>query len=458
MSTDMNFNKANSVKKNNRLLINSDDKYIKPILNTMYKTLVYTIDEKYDLTDLKEYIIKASELLEKSDTFQNRSAVKIGKMQSVGWYYINEFLNKDLDDKLLNALNSIFITMSTTFEELDNKITSSKVDKINVANDLNQVMSICKYPISFHRDTYGRVNNKTDMLKHINKSYLRRPIAKVELILAWAAELLRNARSGELYNDFERKFVKSFGIMIHTFIRRSGFIEHNLYDNPCIDELAFIRLMEIVYLNHCPDEVGVDLYRSIHHTQALFSHIRDFNDIRLSNDSKNELSHVSYLPRILSESYEPGMLFYNGVECTEGNPIYDATSAWIDAKKSIMIDRTFRNIQKYTALATFGYEKKYAVRDSTSLKNMMKSQPAWYRNAIQANLLRGPDFDERFEALRGKLDAIKTSIKKLFLSKHIEMFNGGKRVIGELDPSNMGFMVTVYANDPSETEIVIIFP
>ncbi len=397
----------------NKVLINNNSAVIDKVVNKLQKTIRNDKQFRFSLADVRRLIIESAEIINKRHSMSEQ-VNESGKMQSVSWYFINEFLSCEVDGDLLSALNKLLLTMSETFENVGTFANSLSEDftYIDVARDLNETMKLCAYPITFHDDMYGK-RNSTYLRGRCGKSSLRRPIAKAELVLAWAAHLLRLTRTPAKFTNHELSFINALGAMLNAFTRRFDFIVNLKYQNPCIDQLAFIRLMEVVYVSTIKREWlnEYNLYASWFDSPDKFKFIDDFMDIRLSSNSAELKSHLSRLPRMTSTQPVKCTIFYNPVECLEGSPIHDATVAWIDAEKAMQVDLSFENIVKNTAVASFDYEKNFV-----GIKQ--EEVPEWYNNVKSFDLFYDDEdiFKEQLSAIEEHLTPLKSAIEDTILS------------------------------------------
>lgn len=390
------------------VLISSSSDNLDRVLHNLYSTLRYSINENYDIKDIRTQLSVIALCLE-NDTNKryniSEEAAVLGKMQSCAWLYINEYVSNGINIVEKNQLNIIIIEMATLFENINEIISNPNIniDLLDVAKDLNTTTKKLKYPITFHDNVYGNHTNIDDLKKHNGKSYIRRPIAKAELVLAWLSEILyedENIPQRNMTGE-EKGFIKTIGVMFNIFLKR------NETTNKAINTLVFIRLMEIVYINCVTKTQEKELYKCFYHKQSLFKYIKDFNDIRLSTENPI-LSKLSYMPRRISYSYDDKYIFYNPVECDINSPIYHATVSWEKCRSLITSERNFKNVVEYTAEATFDYEKYFAANSIKEAKQCNEENQKWYDNQIVIKL---NDEEERENTMKS-LVPLKEKIKE----------------------------------------------
>jgi hypothetical protein len=280
---------------------------------------------------------------------------------------------------------------------------------IDTARDLNETMKLLDLPFSFHPDIYGK-SNSDSLRNRVGKSSLRRPIAKAELVLSWAAHLLRLTRSPVKFTKNELTFINLLGTLLNVFVQRYELIINIKYHQPCLDQLAFIRLMEIVYIT-CIDrsDKDVNLYDSWYDQPDRFDYIDDFNDIRLSIDPTDIRSHLSRLPRMVSSHSTKRTIYYNPVECLDESPIALATKAWLNAQEIMRNDYSFDTIVKETSKASFGYENQFIAETGESIVGV----PRWKLNVKTFELTEGDDeklYREQLNVIEEYLNPIKKEV------------------------------------------------
>ena len=277
---------------------------------------------------------------------------------------------------------------------------------LDVARDLNETMKLLDYPFSFHQNVYG---NQEALRSRVGKSSLRRPIAKAELVLAWAAHMLRLTRPAEKFTKYELTFINTLGTLLNAFNNRYELIINIKYHQPCLDQLAFIRLMEVVYvLNAKNISTEANIYASWFDAPDRFNHIEDFMDIRLSINPEDIRSNLSYIPRMVSMHPLGKTVFYNPVKCTPDSPITLATTAWMDAVRRMRGDLSFSSIMMETAVATFAYEARF-----NAATVPLNEDPDWYKDVHVFDLTITDDqelYAQQTEMINAELNPIKERI------------------------------------------------
>jgi hypothetical protein len=400
--------------------ITNNASVVEKIINNIHYIVKHDNRLRWNPSTVRQLIIKASDLIDKRQCLYEHPYLS-ARHQSVAWNVINEFLECELDGDLCNALNKLLLSMATAFEYAGELASQGiELTNLDVARDLNETMKLLNYPFRFHSDVYGKANS--DALRNrAGKSSLRRPIAKAELVMAWVAHLLRLTRQPVKFTKNELTFLNLLGTMLNAFVQRYELIINIKYHQPCLDQLAFIRLMEIVYIA-CIDrsDKSINLYGSWYDQPDKFKYIADFMDIRLTTDMNDIRSHISRLPRSITNHAVPRTVFYNAVDCHPDSPIGKITAAWIDAIKTMREDYSFEVIVKETAKATFLYESSFVVGRDEELPS---EDPIWYANAHIFDLTDGDD-----EALyTSQMSAIDDVLKPL-----------KAKVLDELDPVSNG--------------------
>ena len=316
---------------------------------------------------------------------------------------------------------------------------------IDVARDINTTMNLLDIPISFHPATYGRPEAKS-LRNRTGKSSLRRPIAKAELVLSWAAYLLRLVRPADRFTSQEVGFINLLGTLLNVFVQRYELIINVKYHQPCLDQLVFIRLMEIVYINTVnQNNKEINVYGSWYDQPDRFNYIDDFNDIRLSADPTDVRSHLSYLPRMISMHPQGKTLYYNPVKCLDGSPVALATKAWIEAQETMRKDDSFKTIVNETAKASFGYESQFVAHPGESLREI----PEWKANIRTFELTDTDDvklYENQLEAIREHLTPIKNEIDNLM----------GSFIDSTDEPPAIIFSVLLKSNESDKLELSFI--
>ena len=403
----------NSVQRPFNVLINNDIKIIDKVVNNIHRFIKNNKDQRFSLAEIRQLIIKASTIIDKRLPLAEINYCS-GRSQSVAWHFINEFLECELDSELSEALNKLLLQMSIAFDRIGELSAGGiALEYIDVARDLNETMQLLNVPIIFHNGLYGKQDSEA-LRSKTGRSSLRRPIAKAELVLAWAAHLLRLTRIPEKYTKAGLTLINLLGIMLDVFVKRYDLIVNIKYHQPCIDHLAFIRLMEIVYIT-CIRTAKIDdplkVYASWYDQPAQFKYIQDFCDIRLELEGIK--SQLSRLPRNPSSYLPKNTVFYNPVKCLPESPIFKATSAWLNAVKSMRKDLSFDTVVKETALASFGYEHEYANTDGETI-----TEPIWYEG-INAFVLTAEDdtelYEEQVTVIEDSLTPIKEEIEECIL-------------------------------------------
>lgn len=406
--------------------ISNNASVVEKIVNNLQYIVKHDSRLRWSPSNVRQLIIKSANLIDKRQCLYEHPFLS-ARHQSVAWHVINEFLESELDGDLCNALNKLLLSMATAFEYAG-EIAAQGIELTNldVARDLNETMKLLNYPFKFHSDIYGKSNS--DALRNrAGKSALRRPIAKAELVMAWAAHLLRLTRQPVKFTKNELTFLNLLGTMLNAFVQRYELIINVKYHQPCIDQLAFIRLMEIVYVA-CVDrsDKNINLYGSWYDQPDRFKYIADFMDIRLTTDINDIRSHISRLPRSITNHAVHKTVFYNAVDCHPDSPIGKITAAWIDAVKIMREDYSFDVIVKETAKATFLYESSFAVGHDEQLPT---EDPVWYANAHIFDLTDGDD-EALYAAQIASIDDLLSPLKA--------------KVLDVLDPLSNDF-----DNDPS---------
>lgn len=392
------------------VLISNDVKFIDKVVGNLQSFIKRHQQYRFSLAEIRQLIIKASETINKRgvlDTTEYQS----GRVQSVSWHFINEFLDCNLDTDLSNALNTLLLQLSVAFDRIGDSVsTGIALEHIDVARDLNETMKLLNIPIHFHGGVYGKTDDT--LRTRTGRSALRRPIAKAELVLSWAAYLLRLTRKPDRFTPSELTFINILGAMLDIFVKRFDLIINIKYHQPCIDHLAFIRLMELVYVT-CIRTVGmVDplrVYASFYDIPPQFKYIQDFSDIRLG--LKGVKSFISRLPRNPSSHSWKDSVFYNPVKCEPESPIYAATEAWENAKITMQVDTDFDTIVKETAIASFSYEHSFGKN-----RQEIVQEPNWYRDVTAFTITDSDDrelYEQQVNVIRDTLKPIEDGVKEI---------------------------------------------
>ena len=418
----MNSVSATTIQRPFTVLINNDIKVIDKVVNNIQRFIKNNQSQRFSLAEIRQLIIKSSTIIDKRLSL-DENVYCSGRSQSVAWHFINEFLECELDGDLSESLNKLLLQMSIAFDRIGELSAKGiSLEYINVARDLNETMKSLNIPINFHHGLYGKQDNET-LRSKTGRSSLRRPIAKAELVLAWAAHLLRLTRSPEKYTKTELTFINLLGVMLDAFVKRFDLIVNVKYHQPCIDHLAFIRLMELVYIT-CIRSTDIaeplKVYASWYDQPAQFKHIQDFCDIRLELEGIK--SHLSRLPRNLSGHVSKHTVFYNPVKCLPESPIFKATASWLNAVESMRKDLSFDTIIKETALASFGYEREFANTNGETVE-----EPSWYEG-INAFMLTAPEdntelYTEQITAIEDALTPIEKEVRENVLPESIGLTN-----------------------------------
>ena len=409
-----------SVQRSFSVLINNDIKVIDKVVNNIQRFIKSNNGQRFSLAEIRQLIIKSSTIIDKRLSLDENIYCS-GRSQSVAWHFINEFLECELDSDLSESLNKILLQLSIAFDRIGELSAEGiSLDNIDVARDLNETMKLLNIPINFHNGLYGKQNTET-LRSKTGRSSLRRPIAKAELVLAWAAHLLRLTRAPERYTKTELTFINLLGVMLDAFVKRYDLIINLKYHQPCIDHLAFIRLMELVYIT-CIRTTDIaeplKVYASWYDQPSQFKYIQDFCDIRLNLEGIR--SHLSRLPRSISSHSSKHTVFYNPVKCLPESPIFKATASWLNAVESMRKDISFNTIVKETALASFGYEHDYSVTDGETAV-----EPAWYEG-VDTFVLTDPEnnaelYAEQITAIEETLIPIEKEIKENTTPESMEL-------------------------------------
>lgn len=377
----------------------------------------------------------------------NDTTYMSGRVQSVSWHFINEFLEYELDTSLNAALNKLLLELNIAFERCG-ELASDETDikYFDIARDLNETMKLLNVPISFHPAIYGTTVDNETVRSRVGRSSIRRPIAKAELVLAWAAYLLRLTKTMQHFTPMELTFVNSLGLLLDVFVKRYDLIINVKYQQPCLDHLAFIRLMEIVYVTTIqPIETEkVNVYSSWGDHPATFNYIPDFGDIRISLDGPR--SHLSRLPRIPCSYSWKKHLFYNPVKCAPSSPIYALTENWIKSIEDMRNDDAFENIVKQTAVASFSYEKQFVAKGSPL------RDADWSKDVDVFTLTDTDDeklYDEQSKLIEEKLKPIKDQYKDITDSEFPGMAHNDERV-------SVIFSVMVRSSETAKPELSFI--
>ena len=418
----MNSVSATTIQRPFTVLINNDIKVIDKVVNNIQRFIKNNQSQRFSLAEIRQLIIKSSTIIDKRLSL-DENVYCSGRSQSVAWHFINEFLECELDGDLSESLNKLLLQMSIAFDRIGELSAKGiSLEYINVARDLNETMKLLNIPINFHNGLYGKQDSET-LRSKTGRSSLRRPIAKAELVLAWAAHLLRLTRSPEKYTKTELTFINLLGVMLDAFVKRFDLIVNVKYHQPCIDHLAFIRLMELVYITCIRSTDIVEplkVYASWYDQPAQFKHIQDFCDIRLELEGIK--SHLSRLPRNLSGHVSKHTVFYNPVKCLPESPIFKATASWLNAIESMRKDLSFDAIVKETALASFGYEREFANTNGETV-----TDPSWYEG-INAFMLTAPEdnaelYTEQITAIEDALTPIEKEVRENVLPESIGLTN-----------------------------------
>ena len=404
------------------VLINNDLKVIDKVVNNIQRFIKYNQAQRFSLAEIRQLIIKSSTIIDKRLPL-DETVYRSGRSQSVAWHFINEFLECELDSELSESLNKLLLQLSIAFDRIGELSAEGiALEYIDVARDLNETMKLLNIPIIFHNGLYGKQNSDA-LRSRMGRSSLRRPIAKAELVLAWAAHLLRLTRAPEKFTKAELTFINLLGVVLDTFVKRYDLIINVKYHQPCIDHLAFIRLMELVYIT-CIKATDIaeplKVYASWYDQPAQFKYIQDFCDIRLNLEGIQ--SHLSRLPRNLSGHSSTHTVFYNPVKCLPESPIFKATTAWLNALSVMRDNCSFDTIVKETALASFGYEHEYANTDGETV-----TEPEWYEG-INAFMLAATEddtelYEEQVTVIEEALTPIEKEIRKNILPESLGLKN-----------------------------------
>lgn len=389
-----------------RVLINSDTRVLDKVINNAQYVIRNTNVFRWSLSELRQLIIKAANLINKRVCLYEHPSLST-RMQSVAWHFINEFLECELDTDLHNALNQLLIAMGMTFEYAGIAAAEGvDLTALDVARDLNETMKLLDYPFSFHQNIYG---NQEALRSRAGKSSLRRPIAKAELVLAWAAHMLRLTRPAEKFTKHELTFINTLGTLLNAFNNRYELIMNIKYHQPCLDQLAFIRLMEVVYVLNAKNIITeANIYASWFDAPDRFNHIEDFMDIRLSINPEDIRSNLSYIPRMSSMHPLGKTIFYNPVKCTPDSPIALATIAWMDAVRRMRGDLSFSSIMTETAVASFAYEAGF-----NAATVPLNEDPDWYKDVHTFDLTITDDqelYAHQTDTINAELKPIKERI------------------------------------------------
>ena len=408
------FASNNTVKRPFHIFINNDVKVINRVINNIHHYIVNPHGRRFSLAEVRQLLINTAEIIDKRLplTTDNYSS---GRSQSVAWYFVNEYLEGEVDESVNDAINKLLLQLAIAFDCIGNIAAEGiPLEHLNVARDLNETMKLLHVPISFHHGVYGRPDD--DILRsRAGRSSLRRPIAKAELVLSWAAHMLRLTRRPTKYTKTELTFINLLGTMLDVFVKRHELIANGKYSQPCIDHLAFIRLMELVYITIIR-ATGIkhpfDVYASLYDCPPQFDYIQDFSDIRMSLEGV--MSHLSRLPRNISEHSSKHSVFYNPVKCSPESPIYLATSSWLTAIRIMQEDNTFDSIVKETAKASFCYEHAFTHIDGEDVKD-----PCWYDGVDVFTLTDSNEdaklLEEQSAVIKEALIPIEKSIKDIGL-------------------------------------------
>ena len=421
------------------VLINNDIKIIDKVVNNIQRFIKNNTSQRFSLAEIRQLIIKSATIIDKRLSL-NETITCSGRSQSVAWHFINEFLECEIDSDLNESLNKLLLQMSIAFDRTGELSAEGiSLEYIDVARDLNETMGLLNIPIKFHNGLYGKQDYET-LCSKTGRSSLRRPIAKAELVLAWAAHLLRLTRAPEKYTKSELTFINLLGVMLDAFVKRYDLIINIKYHQPCIDHLAFIRLMELVYIT-CIRTTDIieplKVYASWYDQPAQFKYIQDFCDIRLNCEGIR--SHLSRLPRSISSHSSKNTVFYNPVKCLPESPIFKATLSWLNAVESMRKDHSFNTIVKETALASFGYEHEFI-----NANGEIVVEPAWYEG-INTFVLTDPKDDaelyaEQVTAIEEILMPIEKEIKENITSESICLKDSSVNIV-------FSFMLQINEND-----------
>lgn len=394
-----------------KIFINNNQSVIEKVVNNIQQTIKNDNRFRWSLTHIRQLLIKSAELIDKRQCLYDHPCLS-AKQQSVSWHFINEFLECELDNDLLSALNHLLVSMGMAFDYAGT-VAAEGIDltALDVARDLNETMKLLDYPFTFHPDVYGKSNSEA-LRNRAGKSSLRRPIAKAELVLAWAAHLLRLTRPLTKFTKNELTFINLLGTILNAFVQRYELIVNIKYHQPCLDQLAFIRLLEIVYIA-CIDRSNKDIniYSSWYDKPDRFNYISDFNDIRLSLNPLDIRSHLSLLPRMASAHPQGKTVYYNPVDCIADSPIALATKAWMDATEVMRDDCSFDTIVRETSKASFEYESQFAVQSDDPINEL----PEWLANVRIFELTDTEDealYAEQSKAIEDHLTTIKKEIEE----------------------------------------------
>ena len=424
-----------------KVFITNKTRVVRSIVNNLNYTVHNLINVRYSPSSVEILLEKALDIIKNS----YNTDIHTGKVQSVAWHYINEHLNEKLMPiRTKTLLNNLIFAMSFAFDTISPLSRQEDVDTsiFDVARCLNETMKLCDYSISFHPGMYGNTNNNFVMRIRISKSAIRRPIAKAELVLAWFAYVVALTPDGYTHkkHTHRNRFIDLLGFMLNVFIKQEEFVKNGQIHKPSLPILSFIRLLEIVYVCTVPRHGiyrdSTILYNTWFDRPDRFDCISDFMDIRISSNENSLWSKLSRLPRGYTTHSTDDTYFYNPVRCAKESPIYAATEAWIETRRKLLSDTSFRAAIELTARASFAYESKFAYGKGIT--------PVWLDTSIYISV--SDDDEENIETMNAFCKKYSTELslyrnllsedtpRRKFVIGAMLKYTDGTQCLGYLDP------------------------
>lgn len=313
--------------------------------------------------------------------------VIIGKQQSVAQITVNKILKtKDKDtlvdnEKLIAIANKLFAVLSDCFEQLGSLAADQcREDALDIIKTLNFALGNNAVRVEFQDNIFGKYDN-IKLASH-GKSYIRRQIAKAEIVIATFVYLY--TRDGNMMqSELKSIFINSCYDMVDTvikYIRNTRFESdaHRFFNTGNL----LIRLFEIVYNITCDNpyedknsEYRPLTYNSWHYPINRFSYLDCFNDVRIEDDGI--YSHMSYLPRtnITKKDFDKlgtnitstkdiieKIVVWNPQEIIKNSPIEFATRAYKEFQELLNNRKMQLSIEEmiyHMGVASFDYERRF---------------------------------------------------------------------------------------------------
>lgn len=331
-------------------------------LQQVQRTLLAKIHKRLTGFLVEEPICDESNALEKLAGCC-RTSVILGKYQSLAPFLLDDLPNEP--EEKATAMQ-IFNFMADAWDSLgDLARKTCKGYAISLVPVLNEVFA--PMFIKFHPNMFG--GSIAEKLGSHGRSYLRRSVAKAEIVVLSYLHALRLKRSGVATKKTE-ELIRAFVTVAHFVVKYlEDIILNNDAERLFIGGNVVIRSLEIVYNAIIPtgvkqQKVKETTYAGWWYPDEYFKYIDDFNDVRIADGS-----NLSKFPRKNLTEVEPGTLFWNPRDCTIDSPIHKAT------KRFLILQRIYRAnpslcavVLLYTiAVHSFSYEKKYIRTGDISL-------------------------------------------------------------------------------------------